>query len=103
MPWLTSKNERHYPILQISYWLQRNWTTSEPERKHLIAAIESYRQLALVEFPDQLQRQTIKKEKKNMAIVDITIIPIGTDSPSVSEYVSEIHKVIDLFNPERFS
>ena len=38
-----------------------------------------------------------------MAIVDITIIPIGTDSPSVSEYVSEIHKVIDLFNPERFS
>ncbi|ANC78402.1 MTH1187 family thiamine-binding protein [Fictibacillus nanhaiensis] len=29
-----------------------------------------------------------------MAIVDITIIPIGTETPSVSEYVAEIQKVL---------
>jgi uncharacterized protein (TIGR00106 family) len=29
-----------------------------------------------------------------MAIVDITIIPIGTETPSVSRYVAEIQKVL---------
>ncbi|MCP8969649.1 MTH1187 family thiamine-binding protein [Ectobacillus ponti] len=29
-----------------------------------------------------------------MAIVDITIIPVGTGSPSVSSYVADIHKVL---------
>jgi uncharacterized protein (TIGR00106 family) len=29
-----------------------------------------------------------------MAIVDITIIPIGTETPSVSEYVAEMQKVL---------
>ncbi|NBI28754.1 MTH1187 family thiamine-binding protein [Chengkuizengella marina] len=32
-----------------------------------------------------------------MAIADITIIPIGTKNPSVSEYVVEIHKKLELF------
>ncbi|CAM4048956.1 MTH1187 family thiamine-binding protein [Bacillus manliponensis] len=30
-----------------------------------------------------------------MAIVDVTIIPIGTGTPSVSEYVAEIQKVLE--------
>ncbi|MBO9130742.1 MTH1187 family thiamine-binding protein [Bacillus sp. 165] len=30
-----------------------------------------------------------------MAIVDITIIPIGTETPSVSQYVADIHKVLE--------
>ncbi|MEH7253944.1 MTH1187 family thiamine-binding protein [Neobacillus niacini] len=29
-----------------------------------------------------------------MAIVDITVIPVGTGTPSVSEHVAEIHKVL---------
>ncbi|MGG5255063.1 MTH1187 family thiamine-binding protein [Neobacillus sp. SM06] len=29
-----------------------------------------------------------------MAIVDVAIIPIGTDSPSVSSYVANVHKVL---------
>jgi uncharacterized protein (TIGR00106 family) len=32
-----------------------------------------------------------------MAIVDITIIPLGTATPSVSQYVAEIHKVLDTY------
>ncbi|WP_368505984.1 MTH1187 family thiamine-binding protein [Alkalihalophilus sp. As8PL] len=29
-----------------------------------------------------------------MAIVDVTVIPIGTESPSVSQYVAEIQQVL---------
>lgn len=29
-----------------------------------------------------------------MAIIDITVIPVGTGTTSVSEYVAEIHKVL---------
>ncbi|HYK72591.1 MAG TPA: MTH1187 family thiamine-binding protein [Pseudoneobacillus sp.] len=29
-----------------------------------------------------------------MAIIDVTVIPVGTSTPSVSEYVAEIHKVL---------
>ncbi|WP_373558569.1 MTH1187 family thiamine-binding protein [Bacillus sp. FJAT-45350] len=32
-----------------------------------------------------------------MAIVDITIIPIGTNTPSVSDYVADIHKVLESY------
>ena len=32
-----------------------------------------------------------------MAIVDVTVIPIGTTTPSVSEYVAEIQKVLESF------
>ncbi|QOR65517.1 MTH1187 family thiamine-binding protein [Cytobacillus suaedae] len=32
-----------------------------------------------------------------MAIVDVTVIPIGTDSPSVSNYVAEIQKTLESF------
>lgn len=29
-----------------------------------------------------------------MAIVEVTIVPLGTESPSVSKYVAEVHKVL---------
>jgi len=32
-----------------------------------------------------------------MAIVDITVIPVGTATPSVSEYVAEIQKVFKKY------
>ncbi|MFC0473544.1 MTH1187 family thiamine-binding protein [Halalkalibacter kiskunsagensis] len=33
-----------------------------------------------------------------MAIVDVTIIPIGTDTPSVSKYVAEIQEVLKTYD-----
>ncbi|MCT2343321.1 MTH1187 family thiamine-binding protein [Bacillales bacterium AN1005] len=32
-----------------------------------------------------------------MAIVDVTVIPIGTESPSVSAYVADIQKVLKSY------
>lgn len=32
-----------------------------------------------------------------MAIVDVTIIPIGTETASVSKHVAEIHKVLERY------
>jgi uncharacterized protein (TIGR00106 family) len=29
-----------------------------------------------------------------MAILDVTVIPVGTSTPSVSQYVADIHKVL---------
>lgn len=86
-------------ILRVSYWLQIHVTTAEPERNHLIASIESYRKLAAKEFPERLvvHRPKPKKEEKQMAIVDVTIIPIGTETPSVSQYVAEIHEVLKTY------
>lgn len=37
------------------------------------------------------------KGERKMAIVDVTIIPVGTDSPSVSSYVADIHKVLKQY------
>lgn len=34
---------------------------------------------------------------KRMAIVDITVIPVGTGTPSVSEYVAEIQRVLQQY------
>jgi uncharacterized protein (TIGR00106 family) len=87
-------------ILKISYWLQVKVTTEEPEHKHLICAIQSYRMLAKEEFPEHLltRRAVKKKEEKHMAIVDVTVIPIGTESPSVSQYVAEIQQVLASYD-----
>ncbi len=87
-------------ILSISYWLQIHVTTTEPERTHLMASIESYRRLASKEFPERLivRKPTSKKEEKQMAIVDVTVIPIGTESPSVSKYVAEIQEVLKSYD-----
>lgn len=32
-----------------------------------------------------------------MAIIDITVIPVGTGTPSVSDYVAEIHRVLQQY------
>lgn len=86
-------------ILRISYWLQIHITTAEPEHQHLLASIESYRKLAAKEFPERLvvKRPIRIKEEKHMAIVDVTIIPIGTEDPSVSAHVAEVHQVLKQY------
>lgn len=35
-----------------------------------------------------------------MAIVDVTVIPIGTESPSVSKYVAEIQHILTKYEQE---
>ncbi|AST92539.1 MULTISPECIES: MTH1187 family thiamine-binding protein [Sutcliffiella] len=35
-----------------------------------------------------------------MAIVDVTVIPIGTEGPSVSKYVATIQSVLEQFKQE---
>ena len=35
-----------------------------------------------------------------MAIVDVTVIPIGTESPSVSSYVADIHHILRRYEEE---
>ncbi|MFY4776330.1 MTH1187 family thiamine-binding protein [Metabacillus sp. RGM 3146] len=35
-----------------------------------------------------------------MAIFDVTIIPIGTGSPSVSSYVADIHHILEKYKEE---
>jgi uncharacterized protein (TIGR00106 family) len=32
-----------------------------------------------------------------VAIVDVTVIPIGTETPSVSSYVAEIQKILERY------
>ncbi len=86
-------------VLSTSYWLQVHVTTMEPERSHMIASIESYRKLAAQEFPERLTviRPKRKKEERHMAIVDVTVIPIGTETPSVSKYVAEIQELLHSY------
>jgi uncharacterized protein (TIGR00106 family) len=83
-------------VLNISYWLQIHVTTTEPERKHMIASIESYRKLGEKEFPEKLIVKR-RREEKHMAIVDVTVIPIGTENPGVSKYVAEIQEVLSSY------
>ncbi|KQU59606.1 MTH1187 family thiamine-binding protein [Rossellomorea marisflavi] len=35
-----------------------------------------------------------------MAIVDVTVIPIGTESPSVSSYVADLQKILKQYEAE---
>lgn len=85
-------------VLRVSYFLQRRVTTAQPDDLHIRTAIRAYRRLALKEFPAELKEPIKqKKDEKKMAIVDITIIPIGTGEPSVSDYVVEIHKVLETY------
>lgn len=80
-------------VLPISYWLQTKVTTKEPERKHLLCAIESYQKLGNQAFSDALiDRKLERRRKKQMAIADVTIIPVGTSTTSVSSYVAEVHR-----------
>ena len=40
------------------------------------------------------------KGVRNMAIADVTIIPIGTDTPSVSKYVADVQRILEGFQKE---
>ncbi|MFB4164766.1 MTH1187 family thiamine-binding protein [Alteribacillus sp. JSM 102045] len=85
------------PILGVSYAVQRRITCSHPERIHLLTAVEAYRALAEKEFPYLLkEKPKKKKEEKKMAIIDITVVPVGTESTSMSEDVAEIQKVLEM-------
>ena len=35
-----------------------------------------------------------------LAIVDVTVIPLGTETPSVSKYVASVHKVLRNYEEE---
>lgn len=35
-----------------------------------------------------------------MAIVDVTVIPVGTESPSVSSYVADLQKILKQYEAE---
>jgi uncharacterized protein (TIGR00106 family) len=35
-----------------------------------------------------------------MAIVDVTVIPLGTETPSVSKYVASVHKVLQRYEED---
>lgn len=35
-----------------------------------------------------------------MAIVDVTVIPVGTESPSVSTYVADVHRVLKQYEEQ---
>ncbi|WP_070120675.1 MTH1187 family thiamine-binding protein [Bacillus marinisedimentorum] len=35
-----------------------------------------------------------------MAIADVTVIPIGTETPSVSEYVADLQKILKQYEAE---
>jgi uncharacterized protein (TIGR00106 family) len=37
---------------------------------------------------------------RKMAIVDVAIIPLGTETPSVSKYVAKVHKVLKKYEAE---
>ncbi|GAF19364.1 hypothetical protein JCM19046_4010 [Bacillus sp. JCM 19046] len=88
-------------ILPLSYWLQTKLTTKEPERKHLLCAIESYQKLGYQVFSDALiDRKIERRRRKKMAIADVTIIPVGTGTPSVSSYVVEVHKRLQKLETE---
>ncbi|MFZ4452039.1 MTH1187 family thiamine-binding protein [Salibacterium aidingense] len=85
------------PFLRLSYFVQRHIACSAPERKHLRTALEAYRALAEQEFPHLLEerKSKITKEAKQMAIVDITVVPVGTESTSISEDVAQIQHVLN--------
>lgn len=89
-------------ILALSFAAQRHVTTLEPEEKHLKTAVKAYRRVLLKEFPGKLnaeksykkRNKKIRKEELKMAIADITIVPLGTKTTSVSEVVAEVHQLL---------
>ncbi|RSL30939.1 thiamine-binding protein [Salibacterium salarium] len=84
------------PLLYISYYVQRHISCASPERRHMLTAMEAYRALAKQEYPHLLseKKSVHSKEAKNMAIIDITVVPVGTESTSISEDVAQIQEVL---------
>ncbi|WP_198155074.1 MTH1187 family thiamine-binding protein [Salisediminibacterium beveridgei] len=89
-------------ILTLSYAAQRHVTTLEPNEKHLKTAVKAYRRVLLKESPGRLKQERPfgkpkkrnKKEESKMAIADITIVPLGSGSTSVSEVVASVHQLL---------
>ncbi|MCM3312510.1 MTH1187 family thiamine-binding protein [Psychrobacillus sp. MER TA 17] len=98
-PWLKGLEKS---VLVLSYWLQLHVTTKEPDENHLQCAISAYQQLGYVAFPENIKKRRLpRKENKGMAIADVSIIPIGTSSTSVSAYVAYIQQVLDHYEKEK--
>lgn len=95
--WLnrTRETKVHQFLLSMSYWLQRNVTTEQPEERHIKTAIRSYRKLAMKEFPRKLRLRKKQKGDKKMAIVDVTIMPLGSETTSMSDVVARIQEVLE--------
>ncbi|MGY4690279.1 MTH1187 family thiamine-binding protein [Salibacterium sp. K-3] len=85
------------PLLFISYAVQRHVSCAVPDRRHLRTALEAYRALAEKEFPYALEEKkpVSTKEVQHMAILDITVVPVGTSSTSMSEDVAGIQQLLD--------
>ncbi|SFP22272.1 MTH1187 family thiamine-binding protein [Salibacterium halotolerans] len=85
------------PVLSLSYTVQRHISCKEPDRRHVRTALEAYRALAEKEFPHVLQEKKSNptKEDAHMAVVDITVVPVGTASTSISEDVAAMQQVLD--------
>ncbi|SER68339.1 MTH1187 family thiamine-binding protein [Salipaludibacillus aurantiacus] len=94
--WLHRTKETivHKWLISLSGYLQKQVTTSEPDDLHVKTAIRAYRTLALKEFPYKIRKTRRKREVKHMAIADITIMPLGSASTSVSEVVTEVHRLL---------
>ncbi|MFD2704278.1 MTH1187 family thiamine-binding protein [Salibacterium lacus] len=94
---LPSMKSIRYPVLFLSYMVQRRISCAEPDRRHLRTALEAYRALAEKEFPHVLEEKKPDppKEVDQMAIVDITVVPVGTASTSISEDVAAMQQVLD--------
>jgi uncharacterized protein (TIGR00106 family) len=43
-----------------------------------------------------------ERDDEKMAIVEVTIVPLGTGSPSVSQYVANCHKVLEQANDVKY-
>ncbi|KIL16089.1 hypothetical protein B4107_2268 [Bacillus safensis] len=46
------------------------------------------------------KHENLIERGKIMAIADVTIIPIGTETPSVSAYVADVQKILEGFQQE---
>lgn len=46
------------------------------------------------------KHENLMERGKIMAIADVTIIPIGTETPSVSAYVADVQRILEGFQQE---
>jgi len=53
--------------------------------------------ISFIYIIDDILMKNEKAGGSRMAIVDITVIPVGTGTPSVSEYVAEIQRVLQQY------
>ncbi|RSL34530.1 DUF1385 domain-containing protein [Salibacterium salarium] len=85
------------PLLAVSYYVQRHVSCASPDRRHVLTALEAYRALAKQEYPHLLKdkKREHSKEVNHMAIIDVTVVPVGTESTSISSDVAQMQSVLD--------